>query len=118
MTPLFIYYPKCGTCRKAAKWLEEHGVVVERRDIVLHRPTAVELRKWIPASGLPVQKFFNTSGLLYKEMGLKNKLKGMSQAEMIDLLASDGRMVKRPVLVLSDRVLVGFKEQEWQQALE
>lgn len=116
MKPLFIHYPKCGTCRKAAKWLEEHNVDVEARDIVLNKPAAAELKKWIPMSGLPVQKFFNTSGLLYKEMNLKDKLKGMPESEMIALLATDGKLVKRPVVVMPDRVLVGFKEEEWQTA--
>lgn len=117
MKPLFVYYPPCGTCRKAAKWLAGHGIEVEARDIVSDKPSADELRRWIPMSGLPVRKFFNTSGLLYKEMGLKDKLPGMSEAEMIGLLASDGKMVKRPVLVMRDRVLVGFREGEWEEAL-
>lgn len=116
MKPLFIHYPKCGTCRKAAKWLAEQGIEAEGRDITLEKPTAAELKNWIPMSGLPVQKFFNTSGLLYKEMNLKDKLKGMSESEMIALLATDGKLVKRPVVVLADRVLVGFKEDEWRTA--
>lgn len=116
MKPLFIHYPKCGTCRKAAKWLAERGIEVEARDITLEKPTVAELKKWIPMSGLPVPKFFNTSGLLYKEMNLKDRLKGMSEAEMIALLATDGKLVKRPVVVQADRVLVGFKEEEWQAA--
>lgn len=117
MKPLFVYYPRCSTCRKAARWLAEQGVEVAARDIVADRPAEDELRKWIGASGLPVRKFFNTSGLLYKELGLKGKLEGMSEAEMIALLAADGKMVRRPVLVLPDRVLVGFKEEVWQEAL-
>lgn len=116
MKPLFIHYPKCGTCLKAAKWLAEQGIEVAARDITLEKPTAAELKKWILMSGLPVQKFFNTSGLLYKEMNLKDKLKGMPEAEMIALLATDGKLVKRPVVVLADRVLVGFKEDEWRAA--
>lgn len=117
MKPLFIYYPPCGTCRKAAKWLAGQGVEVEARDIVSDKPTEDELKRWIPRSGLPIRKWFNTSGLLYKEMGLKDKMPGMMEPEMIALLASDGKMVKRPVLVLPGRVLVGFKEEEWQGAL-
>lgn len=117
MKPLFVHYPKCGTCRKAAKWLAEHGVDVEARDIVADRPTAGELARWQTMSGWPVRKFFNTSGLLYKELGLKDKLPALSDEAIIELLASDGKLVKRPVLVLSDRVLVGFKEEEWSEAL-
>lgn len=117
MKPLFVHYPKCGTCRKAAKWLAEQGIEAETRDIVADKPSADELREWIAASGLPVRKFFNTSGVLYKEMGLKDKLPAMSEAEMIALLATDGKLVKRPVLVLASRVLVGFGEQEWRAAL-
>ena len=118
MKPLFVYYPKCGTCRKAAKWLAEHGVDVEARDIVTDRPTAGELVRWQAVSGLPVRKFFNTSGLLYKELGLKDKLSTLTDEAMIELLASDGKLVKRPVLVLPNRVLVGFKEEEWSEALD
>lgn len=117
MKPLFVHYPKCGTCRKAAKWLADHGVDVEARDIVADRPTAGELARWQAASGRPVQKFFNTSGLLYKELGLKDKLPALSDEAMIELLATDGKLVKRPVLVLPDRVLVGFREEEWSEAL-
>ena len=89
MKPLFVHYPKCGTCRKAAKWLADHGVDVEARDIVADRPTAGELARWQAASGRPVQKFFNTSGLLYKELGLKDKLPALSDEAMIELLATD-----------------------------
>lgn len=117
MKPLFVYYPPCGTCRKAVKWLAGQEVEVEARDIVTDKPTVDELRRWIPMSGLPLRKWFNTSGLLYKEMGLKDKIPGMTEPEMIALLASNGKMIKRPVLVLPDRVLVGFKEEEWQEVL-
>lgn len=115
MKPLFVHYPKCGTCQKAAKWLKIHCIEVLARDIVTDKPTETELDKWISLSGLPVHKFFNTSGLVYKAQGLKDKVKIMSQAEQIARLASDGKLVKRPVLVLPDRVLVGFKEEEWEQ---
>ena len=117
MKPLFVHYPKCGTCRKAAKWLAQHGVDVEARDIVADRPTAGELARWQAASGRPVQKFFNTSGLLYKELGLKDKLPALSHGALVVLLASHGKLVKRPVLVLPDRVLVGFREEEWSETL-
>ena len=110
----FICYEKCGTCRKAKAWLEEKGVGYDLRPIKEQNPTAEELRGWIAVSGLPVRKFFNTSGLLYKELQLKDKLPGMTEDEMIDLLASNGMLVKRPILVGEDFALVGFKEAEWE----
>ena len=110
----FICYEKCGTCRKAKAWLEEKGVGYDLRPIKEQNPTAEELRGWIAVSGLPVRKFFNTSGLLYKELQLKDKLPGMTEDEMIDLLATNGMLVKRPILVGEDFVLVGFKEAEWE----
>ena len=110
----FICYEKCGTCRKAKAWLEEKGVGYDLRPIKEQNPTAEELRGWIAVSGLPVRKFFNTSGLLYKELQLKDKLPGMTEDEMIDLLASNGMLVRRPILVGEDFVLVGFKEAEWE----
>ena len=110
----FICYEKCGTCRKAKAWLEEKGVGYDLRPIKEQNPTAEELRGWIAVSGLPVRKFFNTSGLLYKELQLKDRLPGMTEDEMIDLLASNGMLVKRPILVGEDFVLVGFKEAEWE----
>ena len=110
----FVCYEKCGTCRKAKAWLEEKGVGYDLRPIKEQNPTAAELRGWIAVSGLPVRKFFNTSGLLYKELQLKDKLPGMTEDEMIDLLASNGMLVKRPILVGEDFVLVGFKEAEWE----
>ncbi|HAP20630.1 MAG TPA: ArsC family transcriptional regulator [Lachnospiraceae bacterium] len=113
MNRLFIEYPKCSTCRKAKKYLEEHQVAFEDRHIVENNPTAEELKEWISRSGLPVKKFFNTSGKKYKEMELKNKLPEMNEDEQIALLASDGMLVKRPIIVEDDRVLVGFKEAEW-----
>ena len=112
MERLFIEYPKCSTCRKAKKYLEEHQVTFEDRHIVENNPTAEELQEWIRRSGLPVKRFFNTSGKMYKEMELKNKLPKMSEEEQITLLANDGMLVKRPLLVEDDRVLIGFKEAE------
>ena len=109
----FICYPKCSTCMKAKKWLEEKQIEFELRDIKQENPSAEELAQWHALSGLPLKKFFNTSGLLYKSMELKNKLPGMSDEEMIALLASDGMLVKRPLLIGEDFVLVGFKEKEW-----
>ena len=114
---LFVQYPKCSTCRKARKWLDDHGLEYEDRHIVEDNPSAEELRAWQQASGLSVGRFFNTSGKLYREMGLSRKLKSMSDPEMFDLLAGDGMLVKRPILVDSDTVLVGFKEQEWSDKL-
>ena len=110
----FICYEKCGTCRKAKAWLEEKSVGYDLRPIKEQNPTAEELRGWIAVSGLPVRKFFNTSGLLYKELQLKDKLPGMTEDEMVDLLATNGMLVKRPILVGEDFVLVGFKEAEWE----
>lgn len=117
MSCLFIEYPKCTTCQKAKKWLDEQGVSYEDRHIVEQNPTAEELRTWIRESGLPSKRFFNTSGLLYKSMELKDKLPGMSLDEQVDLLATNGMLVKRPVLIVNGRVCVGFREAEWQAAL-
>ena len=110
---LFVCYPKCTTCQKARKWLDEHQVAYELRDIKLENPTYDELAAWYKRSGLPLRKFFNTSRLLYKSMELKDKLPAMSEEEMLRLLATDGMLVKRPLLVGDDFVLVGFKEAEW-----
>ena len=110
-----LCYPGCTTCKKAVKWLDEKGVEYEYRDIKEKNPKKSELKKWIKASGLPVKKFFNTSGQLYREMQLKDKLPEMSEADMIDLLATDGLLVKRPLLITDDKVLVGFKEAEWEE---
>lgn len=115
---LLICYPKCGTCRKAQKWLDENGIDYDYRDIKLDKPSAEELAGWIDASGLPARKFFNTSGMLYKDMHLKDKLPGMTDEEMIALLATDGMLVKRPIAVAGDKILVGFKEAEWEAALK
>ena len=111
---LFIEYPKCSTCKKAKKHLEQLGVDFEERHIVEENPTAAELREWIEKSGYPIKKFFNTSGMKYRELGLKDRLAEMSDDEKIELLASDGMLVKRPLLIDEDRVLVGFKEKEWE----
>ena len=113
----FICYPKCTTCQKAKKWLDEHGVEYELRDIKLENPTRQELAQWYKKSGLPLKKFFNTSGLLYKSLDLKNKIPSMTQDEILDLLASDGMLVKRPLLIEDDLVLVGFKEEEYKKIL-
>ena len=111
----FICYPKCTTCQKAEKWLQSKGVSYEVRHIKEQNPTAEELSLWHARSGLPLKKFFNTSGLLYKSMNLKDKLPAMTEDEMLNLLASDGMLVKRPLLIGDDFVLVGFKEAEWVQ---
>ena len=114
---VFICYPKCGTCRKAEQWLNERGASYEKRMIKEENPTEEELRKWHAMSGLPLKKFFNTSGLLYKSLGLKYKLASMSEAEQLDLLATDGMLVKRPLVVGDGFVLTGFKEAEWKEKL-
>ncbi len=114
---LFIHYPKCSTCQKAKKWLEAQGVAFEARHIVEENPTAEELSKWIAASGQPVKKFFNTSGMKYKELALKDKLPAMTEEEQIALLATDGMLVKRPLLIGDGVVLAGFKEDKWAEAL-
>ena len=109
----FICYPKCTTCQKAKKWLDDNGVEYELRDIKLDNPSLSELQEWCQKSSLPLKKFFNTSGLLYKSLDLKNKLPSMTEDEMLALLSSDGMLVKRPLLVGDDFALVGFKEAEW-----
>ena len=109
----FICYPKCTTCQKAKKWLDDNKIEYEFRDIKLANPTSDELAEWHRKSGLPLKKFFNTSGLLYKSLDLKNKLPAMSDDEMLKLLATDGMLVKRPLLIGDDFVFVGFKESEW-----
>ena len=114
----FICYPKCTTCQKAQKWLDENGVSYTFRDIKMEHPTYEELSAWHRRSGLPLKRFFNTSGLLYKSMGLKDKLSQMSEDEMLKRLAADGMPVKRPLLVGDDFVLVGFKEAEWESRLK
>ena len=109
----FICYPKCTTCQKAKKWLDDNQIEYEFRDIKLNNPTIDELTEWYKKSGLSIKKFFNTSGLLYKSLDLKNKIPTMTEDEMLNLLATDGMLVKRPLVVGDDFVLVGFKESEW-----
>lgn len=111
---LFIEYPKCTTCKKAKKWLDEHQISYTDRHIVEENPTYEELKQWKEKSGLPMKRFFNTSGMLYREMELKDKLPDMSDEEQLRLLATNGMLVKRPLLVTEDTVLVGFKEAEWE----
>ena len=113
----FICYPKCTTCQKARKWLDDNKIEYEFSDIKLDNPTLDELTEWYKKSGLPLKKFFNTSGLLYKSLDLKNKLPTLSENEMLKLLASDGMLVKRPLLIGDCFVLVGFKEAEWSATL-
>ena len=114
----FIQYPKCSTCQKAKKWLDAQGAVYEERHIVTENPTAEELKEWYQKSGLPLKRFFNTSGLKYKELNLKEKLPAMSEEDQIALLASDGMLVKRPILVCENTIKVGFKEADWKEALQ
>lgn len=114
----FICYPKCTTCKKAEKWLADHNVKYEMRDIKADRPSLEELSAWHKKSGLPLRKFFNTSGLLYKSLELKNKIPEMTEGEMFELLATDGMLVKRPLLISEDFVLVGFKEADWEKKLK
>lgn len=114
---LFIHYPKCTTCRKAKRWLDTHQVTYTERHIVEDNPSYDELKDWYAKSGLPLKRFFNTSGMLYKEMQLKEKLPAMSEEEQLRLLATNGMLVKRPLIVDKDKVLVGFKEAEWEAYL-
>lgn len=109
----FICYPKCSTCQKAQKWLDANGISYELRDIKEQNPTLEELTEWYKRSGLPLKKFFNTSGLLYRSMELKTKLADMTEQEQLELLASDGMLVKRPIVITDELVLVGFKEADW-----
>lgn len=114
---LFICYPKCSTCQKAKKWLDEHNIEYTERHIVENNPTYDELKEWYIKSGLSLKKFVNTSGLLYKEMQLKDKLPAMSEEEQLKLLATNGMLVKRPLIVSEEAILVGFKEAEWSASL-
>ena len=117
MSLIFVEYPRCSTCKKAKKWLDDHGVEYTDRKIVEQNPTAEELRAWHQRSGLPVKRFVNTSGQLYRSENLKDRLPGMSEEEIYALLATNGMLVKRPVLVGESFVLTGFKESEWMEAL-
>lgn len=117
MEVLFVEYPPCSTCQKAKKWLDDHGIAHTDRHIKENRPTEEELRLWHGRSGMPLRKFFNTSGLLYKSLGLKERLPDMTEEEQYALLATDGMLVKRPVVVGEDFVLTGFREAEWEETL-
>ena len=117
LLPSSSLYRKCSTCMKALKWLDEHNISYEERTIKEENPTYEELKEWYTKSGLPLKKFFNTSGMLYKEMGLKDKLKDMSEDEQLKLLATDGMLVKRPLVIGDDFVFTGFKEKEWIEAM-
>lgn len=115
MEKLFICYPKCSTCKKAREWLQNHEIEYKERHIVEDTPTKEELKKWMEESQYPLKKFFNTSGLQYKELQLKEKLPNLSEEEQLELLASNGMLIKRPILVGSNTVLIGFKEKEWEE---
>lgn len=117
MTPIFLCYPKCTTCMKARKYLDDNSIAYTLRHIKDENPTVEELREWHRLSGLPLKKLFNTSGILYKEMSLKDRLPNMSEEEQLELLATDGMLVKRPMLIEEDKVLIGFKEDAWREAL-
>ena len=114
---LFFWYPKCGTCRKAKKWLDENNISCTCRDIKEENPSYEELKLWYEKSGLPLKKFFNTSGMLYKSMNLKEKLKDMTEDEQLRLLAGDGMLVKRPLVVTENKIITGFKEAQWASLL-
>ena len=117
MRKLFIEYPKCSTCKKAKKWLEDNKIEFNDRHIVENTPTVEELKEWIKMSGKDIKKWFNTSGLKYKELNLKDRLPLMSDEEKIELLSTDGMLIKRPILVLENKVLIGFKEEEWKEEM-
>ena len=114
---LFVQYPPCSTCQKAKRWLDEHGFTYEDRHIKLNKPSYEELKAWYAMSGLPLKKFFNTSGLVYKSLGLKDKLPTMTEEEQLRLLATDGMLVKRPLVIGDDFVLTGFREKEWEEKM-
>lgn len=114
---IFIEYPKCTTCKRAKAWLDEAGIEYTDRNIKDENPTIDELREWYAKSGLPLKRFFNTSGMLYKQMSLKDKLPKMSEEEQLELLSTDGMLVKRPIIINDDTILVGFRQDEWEQKL-
>ncbi|MBQ1814950.1 MAG: arsenate reductase family protein [Ruminococcus sp.] len=114
---IFIEYPKCTTCKRAKAWLDEAGIEYTDRNIKDENPTIDELREWYAKSGLPLKRFFNTSGMLYKQMSLKDKLPQMSEEEQLELLSTDGMLVKRPIIINDDTILVGFRQDEWEQKL-
>ena len=115
LTMLFVYYPKCSTCKKAKKWLEENNLEFQEKDIVEDNPTVEELKEWYEKSDLPLKRFFNTSGMKYRELKLKDKLPDMSEDEQLELLSTDGMLVKRPVIVSDGVVLTGFRQKEWEE---
>ena len=115
---LLVWYPKCSTCQKAKKWLDEKGVEYEARDIKEENPSVEELKEWHKKSGLPLKRFFNTSGMMYKEMKLKDRLSDMSEEEQFELLATDGMLVKRPILVAEEKAFPGFREKEWEELIK
>lgn len=117
MKILFIEYPKCTTCKKAKKFLQDNNIEFEDRNIVEENPTKEELKTWIEKSGLPIQKFFNTSGVLYREMNLKDKVKIAPEEELLDILSSNGMLVKRPLVISEEGILIGFKEDQWREML-
>ena len=117
MKILLIEYPKCSTCQKAKKWLENHNIEFIDRHIIENKPTEDELKEWIPKSGKELKKWFNTSGMKYKELNLKDRLEDMSEKEKIKILASDGMLVKRPIVITENNILIGFKEEEWESVL-
>lgn len=114
---LFVQYPKCSSCKKAKKWLDEHNIEYESRHIVEENPKANEIKEWCERSGLPLKRFFNTSGMKYRELKLKDKIPEMSEEEQFDLLSTDGMLVKRPIIVKDNIILVGFKVKEWEEKL-
>ncbi len=115
MSILFLEYPKCSTCKKAKKWLEENNISFNDRNIAEQNPTKEELKEWHKKSGLPLKRFFNTSGLVYKELALKDKLKDMSEEEQYTILSTNGMLVKRPLIITENSILIGFKETEWEK---
>lgn len=117
MKYLFIQYPKCSTCKKAKKWLQDNNISFQDRHIVEDNPTKEELKQWIERSGVPIKKFFNTSGVLYREMNLKDKVKTAEFEELVDILSTNGMLIKRPLVIADDFVLVGFKEEQWKEKL-